>query len=427
LGKQNRENATIHVANTERQSEPRIEQSQENQMNVIANKFAASRKAYFTEDECELQEFAALTAQKTDSKSVPHATAIEKNVPIYDASKLGKELLDGENRRALMAEWAEVFMHGPGVLVVKKAYRDTSVIDEATVIFEQIIATELKAGGGADHFAKKGANDRIWNSLQKLCEANPDVFARYHGVPAIDAVCEAWLGPNYQVTAQVNLVRPGGEAQQAHRDYHLGFVTAELCARYPAHVHLLSPAMTLQGGIAHLDIPVEAGPTKLLPFSQAYAPGYAAWRREDFRDHFEKHHIQLPLEKGDAIFFNPALFHAGGANHTKDIRRLVNLLQISSALGRSLENINREKMCKLAYEPIRKLFADGKLTEVERDAAISACAEGYSFPTNLDSDPPIGGLAPKTQNQLMHQALAEDWSSERFNSELDIMQARKLS
>ena len=39
--------------------------------------------------------------------------------------------------------------------------------------------------------------------------------------------CEAWLGPNYQMTAQVNLVHPGGDFQQAHRDYHLGFQTAE--------------------------------------------------------------------------------------------------------------------------------------------------------------------------------------------------------
>lgn len=40
---------------------------------------------------------------------------------------------------------------------------------------------------------------------------------------------------------------------------------------------------------------VETGPTKLLPFSQAYRPGYAAWRRADFRALFEEHHLQLRL------------------------------------------------------------------------------------------------------------------------------------
>ena len=38
---------------------------------------------------------------------------------------------------------------------------------------------------------------------------------------------------------------------------------------------------------------------------------------------------------------------------------------------------------------------------------IAACAEGYAFPTNLDRDPPLGGLAPQTQAQLMAQALAQ--------------------
>jgi len=88
----------------------------------------------------------------------------------------------------------------------------------------------------------------------------------------------AWLGPNYQMTAQLNVVYPGGQAQQAHRDYHLGFQTSDMAARYPAHVHVLSPALTLQGGLAHCDMSLESGPTKLLPFSQAYAPGYVAWR-----------------------------------------------------------------------------------------------------------------------------------------------------
>ena len=380
---------------------------------------------YFSEELCDIEEFKALTSRTTNPGMAPSASVIEKNVPLYDAPDIEGLLGTPQSRRALMAEWAAVLMNGPGVLVIRQAYRDTACLDAATEIFERIIASEKKAGGGADHFAKAGANDRIWNSLQKLCMADPGVFALYHGNPSIDAVCEAWLGPNYQMTAQVNLVRPGGAAQQAHRDYHIGFQTAEISASYPAHVHLLSPVMTLQGGIAHVDIPVEAGPTKLLPFSQAYAPGYAAWRREDFRAHFEENYIQLPLKKGDAIFFNPALFHAGGENRTSDVQRLVNLLQVSSAFGRAMETVNRREMCKLLYPAIRDLAGSGQLTEQGIHAAISACAEGYSFPTNLDLDPPVGGLAPRTQNQLFHQALSENWTDEQFFHELDALEERQ--
>ena len=38
---------------------------------------------------------------------------------------------------------------------------------------------------------------------------------------------------------------------------------------------------------------------------------------------------------------------------------------------------------------------------------VAACAEGYSFPTNLDRDQPIGGLAPQTQAELVAQAVRE--------------------
>ncbi len=43
----------------------------------------------------------------------------------------------------------------------------------------------------------------------------------------------AWLGPGYQVTSQVNVVNPGGQAQVAHRDYHLGFMTEAQAPRTP--------------------------------------------------------------------------------------------------------------------------------------------------------------------------------------------------
>ncbi len=127
-----------------------------------------------------------------------------------------------------------------------------------------------------------GANDRIWNALEKLCLRDPQLFARYYGNAAVALVSEAWLGPCYQVTSQINVVNPGGAAQSPHRDYHIGFQTAEVSARFPAHAHRLSPVLTLQGAVAHCDMPIESGPTLYLPFSQTYEPGYLAWRRPEF-------------------------------------------------------------------------------------------------------------------------------------------------
>ena len=376
-----------------------------------------TRTGYFDPDACDITDFETCINQTTAPHTVPHATQITAEVPIYDVGQLTLN-------RAVMAEWAQVLMDGAGIVVLRGAYPDTSVLDEATHIFETIIMSE-KGSGGADHFAASGANDRIWNSPEKLCLAAPDVFLRYFANTAISAISKAWLGPNYQITAQMNLVHPSGAAQLAHRDYHLGFQTAEVSCSYPAHVHDLSPALTLQGAVAHCDMPVESGPTKLLPFSQTYRAGYAAWRREDFRAVFEDRCIQLPLAKGDALFFNPALFHGAGANTSTDIHRMANLLQISSAFGRAMETIDRRGMSKLLYP--HAVAAKSMLTNAEMAAAIAACAEGYPFPTNLDRDPPVGGLAPESQAGFFARALNEGMDQATFEAGIDAMAGRQVS
>ncbi len=375
--------------------------------------------AYFNATSCDVEDFRQLVSQKLDDGIVPHAYKVVAGIPVYRVADLETVLAGSESRSRLMAEWAQVMRLLSGVLVLEEAYKDVTPIDRATQVYNRIIAEEKAAsGGGADHFAAAGANDRIWNSLQKLCLVAPDVFADYFANPAIDAVCEAWLGPNYQMTAQVNLVRPGGKAQQVHRDYHLGFQSAEDCARYPAHVHDLSQVMTLQGAVAHTDMPIESGPTKLLPFSQLYRPGYAAYRLEAFKEFFEQNYVQMPLRKGDAVFFNPALFHAAGDNSSVDIQRMANLLQVSSAFGRAMESVDRDAMCRALYPVLLAQTGQATMSGARLEAAVSACAEGYSFPTNLDRDPPVGGLAPETQKQLFLRALQDRMPAADFEAAL---------
>jgi ectoine hydroxylase-related dioxygenase (phytanoyl-CoA dioxygenase family) len=379
-------------------------------------------QAYLSPDDCNLAEFTQQVSRSLTQQEVPQAHDVQNNIPIYDVTQLD---FTGDTR-ALKAEWAHVFLNSAGVLLLKNAYQDTRCIDAASAIYERIIADEKAAQGEkADHFAASGANDRIWNSAQKLCQQDPKIFAQYFGNLAIDAACEAWLGPNYQMTAQVNLVRPSGAAQSPHRDYHLGFQPREVAARYPAHVHDLSPVLTLQGAIAHVDMPIESGPTKLLPFSQRYRHGYLAFTMPEFRAFFEDNFVQVPLKKGDVLFFNPALYHAGGANVSPDVQRMANLLQISSAYGRALENLDRQSMTHQLYEVLSR--RDHGLSAPQVDAAISACAEGYSFPTNLDTDPPIGGLAPEAPAALCRRALAQEMPVQEFNAALSALYARKMA
>ncbi|MGR9451324.1 phytanoyl-CoA dioxygenase family protein [Rhizobium leguminosarum] len=383
-------------------------------------------RVWLSEEACDLDDFRSLAEKATVLADYPSASAVEKNVLIYDSRKVMAAAATAEGRRAVLAEICEAFGEGPGVVVFKRAYEDTGIIDRASTIFDAIIEEQHRtATGGGDHFAKPGANDRIWNSLEKHCLADPANFAEYYGDAIIALASEAWLGPSYQMTAQVNRVNPGGAAQSAHRDYHLGFQSSTVIEQFPAHVHRLSPVLTLQGAVAHCDMPLESGPTLFLPYSQTYVPGYLALKRQEFRDYFERNHVQLPLEKGDVVFFNPALFHAAGTNRSADIKRVANLLQVSSAFGRAMETVNRERMSARLFPALKAL--QDRLSPDEIANAVAACAEGYSFPTNLDRDPPLGGLAPKTQAQLMHEALKEGWSDEVFAAALAEQAHRKLS
>lgn len=351
-------------------------------------------------DGISLSAFRRQVEVETTKAICPSAAAIAKGIPIYEGT---------EASEAVVGEWRSIIGEGAGVFVVKHGFKDLGAIDAASEVFRDIIADERGSGkAGGDHFAAAGANDRIWNSLQKLCLRAPDVYARYMANPVIDMACRAWLGPGYQLATQVNQVRPGGKAQAPHRDYHLGFMSPEQMAEYPEHIHRMGPVMILQGGVAHCDMPVESGTTKLLPHSQNYLPGYIAATHPEFQDYFEENCVQLPLEKGDAIFFSPALFHAAGENRTSDVTRMVNLIQTASAFARHMESLDREAMSLAVYPHLATLSPEG------RRAVIAATADGYPFPTNLDLDPPIGGLAPPSQQDLLTRACDEGWDTNRL-------------
>jgi ectoine hydroxylase-related dioxygenase (phytanoyl-CoA dioxygenase family) len=370
--------------------------------------------AFVSAEAVRLEDFQRLCSQQAHAKDYPLCAEVVSNVPIYRA-----HTLRNSDRRAVMDELHRLFRDGPGVMVVRQAYEDLEVVDRHSQVFEAIFATEAAQGVAADHFAKAGSNGRIWNSLQKAALESPESFVEYYANPLLGLIAEAWLGPSYQVTAQVNVVHPGGQAQQPHRDYHLGFQTNDVVERFPLPLHVLSQYLTLQGAVAHTDMPLESGPTQLLPFSQQYALGYLAWRREDFIDYSQQHAVQLPLDKGDMLFFNPALFHAAGTNRTVDRHRMANLLQISSAFGKPMEALDRDRMMLAVYPA---LLANPTL---DAQAVIACTADGYSFPTNLDTDPPLQGLAPQTGQQLMQQALNERWPYSDFAAAVAQMRAKR--
>ena len=380
----------------------------------------STHRAWIEAPDCDLDDFRTLVAAETQLHDYPFATDVRQGVLVYSAETVARA-----DRRALQTELIRALADGPGVVALEGAV-DPAVVDRASDAFTSLIAAQRAAGGAVgDHFGKAGVNDRVWNAAQKLALHSPEVFADYYANDAIALVCQAWLGPRYQVTSQVNVVNPGGAPQVPHRDYHLGFVDEDQLAAYPAHLHRMSPALTLQGAVAHCDMPLESGPTMLLPHSQKFLGGYVAFYRQEFIDFFATAQVQVPLRKGDAVFFNPALMHAAGANTSTDIRRMANLLQISSPFGRAMESLDRTAMVRAVYPSLLAMKAAGR-SDRDLANAVNATAEGYAFPTNLDSDQPIGSLAPPSQVDTVLAALADELTPEALDDVLARHTTRRI-
>ena len=384
----------------------------------MATPLTTAYKSWIDESDCRLDDFRAEVTRTTDLADYPHAVDVRENVLVY-------RWTPPSDRRALQAELIHALTDGPGVVVFEDAY-SADVIERASEAVYAIIEAQRAAGSAAgDHFGKPGANDRIWNAAQKLALHAPDVFAEYYAHDTLAVVSEAWLGPRYQITSQVNVVNPGGKQQVPHRDYHLGFVAPDDLAAYPAHVHRTSPVLTLQGAVAHCDMPIESGPTMLLPYSQRFVGGYIAFYRPEFIEYFAEHHVQVPLRTGDAVFFNPALYHGAGTNFSADIRRMANLLQVSSPFGRAMETLDRTAMVRAVYPALLAMKAAGR-SQRELHNVVVATAEGYPFPTNLDSDQPIGSLAPPSQVDTVLAALADGSTPAQLDVALRDQEDRRI-
>jgi len=377
------------------------------------------QKVYFSESDIDYDDLTEICSQKTLQEDYSLSDSVSNNVVIYDANHLKSFIVNELKERILKTELHQVLENGPGVFVVRNLY-EGEVIDQSNTIFEKIVEREIDTSN--DHFAS-GTNTRIWNSFQKTATESADAFINYYSNDIVKLIAESWCGPNSQMTAQVNIVRPGGEMQKPHRDYHLGFQENKVIEQFPISVHRLSNYLTLQGGIAHTDMPLESGPTVVLPYSQQYDLGYLAWRDAKFSDFFNQNSVQNSMNKGDGIFFNPAVFHAAGSNTTKDFQRIGNLLQISSAFGKAMEHIDYIKIITHIYPSLLKHLNKKTLSEKLIDNVLICATDGYAFPTNLDYDNNYDSkLQGMSMYELTKQSLLDSLSLEKFSLKLSELQ-----
>lgn len=64
-----------------------------------------------------------------------------------------------------------------------------------------------------------------------------------------------------------------------------------------------------------------------------------------------------------------------------------------------MESVDRRKIMELIW-PILRTGASEELGEKRVEALLKAVADGYSFPTNLDTDPPPAGGVRRTSEPV---------------------------
>ena len=90
-----------------------------------------------------------------------------------------------------------------------------------------------------------------------------------------------------------------------------------------------------------------------------------------------------------------------------------------------METIDNDVMVEAIYPALMARIQAGAISRRQLRDTIAAVADGYAFPTNLDSDPPLGGNAPETGQQLLHRALAETWSPAKLRSAMSAYARRR--
>lgn len=106
--------------------------------------------------------------------------------------------------------------------------------------------------------------------------------------------------------------------------------------------------------------------------------------------------------------------HGAGGNKSKDIQRLANLLQISSAFGKAMEMIDHDRIQLACYESLKTI----SLSDDALDTLLTIMSESYPFPSNLDRDIPKESLTPQSSKQLIEEALEQNLDKKQFEEML---------
>lgn len=299
---------------------------------------------------------------------------IIKNIPTYKNKDINPIFNKSIDIIKLKAEFNNHLVKGSGVFLIKNVI-DNKIIEETNNTINNIIQTQKKPDN--DHFSD---NLRIWNFYEKFCIKNPQLFINYHKNPLFNIIFQSYLGPKYEVTSQINIVKPNSKSQIFHRDYHLGLMELHEILKYPLNIQESSKNLSLQALICHTPMDKLNGSTKLIPFSQKNKNGYIDIKSQEEIEKCGNNFVQLDTDIGDIIIFSPAVYHAAGSNRATS-NRIGNILQINSAFSKPMEIVDKKKIQTIVERNIKHCI----LNDLEKECIYEIVTNNYVYPQKLDN------------------------------------------
>ena len=121
------------------------------------------------------------------------------NVLVYDAARLRDAVAADGRGGGRRPSWCGRSPTGPGIVVLRGAFPDPAVVDRATAAFDAMIAdaARRRAARPGTTSPSPGANDRVWNALEKLAVRDPRRLRRLlrqrHDRAGLDGLARARL------------------------------------------------------------------------------------------------------------------------------------------------------------------------------------------------------------------------------------------
>lgn len=177
-------------------------------------------------------------------------------------------------------------------------------------------------------------------SLQRPFD-HPDLYAN----PLLLSLMKEFLGPHFILSAIGSVVSlPGATDQHIHADYY------PLFEENPAFTGT-HPPFAITVGIPLVDIDVLNGPTKI------WSGSHRTYPIDQKMESYSRHLLFGPM--GSCYFWDYRTFHAGGSNHSDQLRPLLCLRYtrrwFRDALNPYQSKINKEEFEKVPQEH-RHLF-----------------------------------------------------------------------